>query len=116
MSPPQALACLASAVDALAGPPGDAGMDGRDTALRQDIAVITRRLAQVEHLIGPASAGPDPMAPAARQARHDLMNALGAIDNHAELIVEDHNLDAARAVRAATRALVEAVRQGTSNA
>jgi hypothetical protein len=60
-------------------------------------------------LLGPATAGPDAMAPAVRTARHDLMNALGAIDNFSELILLDHSLAEAQAVRAAVRAMVDAV-------
>jgi hypothetical protein len=49
----------------------------------------------------------------ARRLRHDLMNALGAIDNYAELIAEDVAdlaMDA-EAVRAAVRGLVTVARQ-----
>ena len=79
-------------------------------ALASDVAVIRRRLGDVAALLGPATDGPDAMAPAVRSARHDLMNALGAIDNHAELIQEDGGPAAVGAVRAAVADLVAAVR------
>lgn len=107
MSMTEALAGLREAVARLQ--PTAASADA-DPTLREDAGVIIRRLADVDRLAEPARAGPDPMAPDVRQARHDLMNALGAIDNHAELIVEDHDLDAVRAVRDGVRAVVEAVR------
>ena len=80
------------------------------SALASDVEVIGRRLGDVDTLLEPATAGPDAMAPAVRSARHDLMNALGAIDNHAELILEDGGPSAAGAVRAAVADLVAAVR------
>jgi hypothetical protein len=80
------------------------------SALASDVEVIGRRMENVAALLGPATAGPDAMAPAVRTARHDLMNALGAIDNHAELILEDGGPPAAGAVRAAVADLVAAVR------
>ncbi|WP_299441236.1 hypothetical protein [uncultured Rhodospira sp.] len=86
----------------------DTGADG----LGNDMAVIHRRLVDVDRLVAALVASSDPMDPATRMARHDLMNALGAIDNYAELIAVDHAQAAteAEAVRAAVRDIVTRVR------
>lgn len=106
-APDEGLEALRAAVAGLAEASAHAPEDG---ALASDVAVIRRRMEDAAALLGPATAGPDAMAPAVRTARHDLMNALGAIDNHAELILEDGGPSAAGAVRAAVADLVAAVR------
>jgi len=80
-----------------------------------DIAVITLRRMEAEILLHALEqAVEDPADPAAcdrRTVRHDLMNALGAIDNYAELIADDIASLApeARAVRAAVQDIVARV-------
>ncbi|SDE78651.1 hypothetical protein [Rhodospira trueperi] len=83
---------------------------GADTGqLGEDVAVVCARLNDVARLAGVLGAMERPMARDARDTRHDLMNALGAIDNFSELIALDHNLEEAQAVRAAVRVMVDAV-------
>lgn len=83
---------------------------GADTGqLGEDVAVVRARLDDVTRLAGVLGTLDRPMALDARDTRHDLMNALGAIDNFSELIVLDHALEEAQAVRGAVRAVVEAV-------
>lgn len=82
------------------------GADG----LGDDVAVIHRRLVDVERLSAELGAASDPLDRATRMARHDLMNALGAIDNYAELIAVDHALAEADAIRGVVREVVSTVR------
>jgi hypothetical protein len=77
--------------------------------LGEDVAVVRARLDDVTRLAGVLGTMERPMARDARDTRHDLMNALGAIDNFSELILLDHSLAEAQAVRAAVRAMVDAV-------
>ncbi|KAA5605178.1 hypothetical protein F1188_12940 [Roseospira marina] len=94
-------------------------------AADEDIEVIVRRLADAETILAAMNGSaqgdhtaPRPDAEHRQSLRHDLMNALGAIDNYAELIA-DHDAtlsEPANAVRTATHDVVQAVRETGANA
>ncbi|MBB4265837.1 hypothetical protein [Roseospira visakhapatnamensis] len=82
-----------------------------DSPAAEDAAVVSRRMIEADELFevmeGAASDG------RIRTVRHDLMNALGAVDNYAELIMVDEGMAEAGAVREAVRRVVNGVRDGS---
>ncbi len=80
-----------------------------DGPAAEDAAVVERRMVEADRLMTTLMEVPPPDVDG-RMLRHDLMNALGAIDNYSELIAFDDDLKEARAVRDAVRRLVLSIR------
>lgn len=94
---------------------------GADPAASDDVSVIVRRLAEAREILdrmeakGPNGLDADGETRAQiRVLRHDLVNALGAIDNYAELISDDCAglREETGAVRGAVRDVIARVRRG----
>ncbi|MQX37209.1 hypothetical protein [Roseospira navarrensis] len=92
-----------------------------DAAAAEDVSVIVRRLADARDILARMDAtGPDTLdangetRADSRVLRHDLVNALGAIDNYAELIGDDCAglREETGAVRGAVRDVIARVRRG----
>jgi len=77
---------------------------GNDGPVAEDAAVIQRRLEDAEDLVARLSASRTRAE--ASMTRHDALNALGAIDNFAELIGLEAGLTEADHVRGAVRRVV----------
>lgn len=80
-----------------------------DGPAAEDAAVVERRMVEADRLMTTLLDVPPPDVDG-RTLRHDLMNALGAIDNYSELIAFDDGLKEATAVRDAVRRLVLRIR------
>jgi len=76
-----------------------------------DAAVIDSRLTEAERLLSALEATAEAAVGERREVRHDLVNALGAMDNFAELIFLDTSLPEAEAVRVAVRHAIEDIRR-----
>jgi len=76
----------------------------------EDAAVIERRMADADQLLHAEIDTAQPYGDD-RMVRHDLMNALGAVDNYAELIAFDEHIPEADAVREAVRRVVKAIQE-----